>query len=663
MSLTLDVNLFLNKSMCNNSSSEYIPLEDDPEINIFDEIEHLLKFNQTMDYNAERKSNESNQVNLNFLHNICPTEDFLLASDSQSLLGEDPLLFTVEQDVLQPVSSKFLVPGIYKRIAEVDELSKRQVNEPSDSVFVSESQGRIIKRQDFHDLYALTDECGEPPPRKVLLLQSMEANYSDDIEVVDPQRVPKRWDALNHFAFDKLKITNHDHIVIDRKRNEVVRTERNTGQKTIYRFLDPQAMGLQKAEQRRGNNANVNNMGDLNSCEGNKTVTEKNSNKRKMKAGRPPKHLQALVRKQVQKVEDKSQAKVKAPNLELRTRSGRLVKSPGETIDWAKETPLNTSTDFNAFLNELRDGNYRGTNARQTKDPILAIPTTDAEAEATPKRKVPPEAICPTCYKIFLGRRLQKHFAQHPDHMKIANNNNTNASSAVEDVTLFRFLITKLQKSQHLNEDQKADWFLNELNDFVEQLQLRSSRLVRNTTGMHFVNNRCSRILGIPEGQYALDLTAMEDFETPQLLHYEHSNPPALPSGPSQVNTRSLDYTNLSITMDETLTDEAAQKLNLSAGGKLLPPSEESLLRAVDDLVHTDINKIHASNLLQPVVTNSKTTSVKSATVVANLLPLHIDHVSDNAVEAVSMKDISTAVTQQSTPLLDLSVDFFQFNN
>lgn len=46
MSLTLDVNLFLNKSMCNNSSSEYIPLEDDPEINIFDEIEHLLKFNQ-----------------------------------------------------------------------------------------------------------------------------------------------------------------------------------------------------------------------------------------------------------------------------------------------------------------------------------------------------------------------------------------------------------------------------------------------------------------------------------------------------------------------------------------------------------------------------------------------------------------------------------------
>uniref|UniRef100_A0A1A9WF90 RNA helicase n=1 Tax=Glossina brevipalpis TaxID=37001 RepID=A0A1A9WF90_9MUSC len=596
-----------------------------------------------MDYNAEKKSNESNQLNLNFLHTICPTEDFLLASDSQSLLGEDPLLFTVEQDVLQPVSSKFLVPGIYKRIAEVDELSKRQAFEPSCTVFISEleSQGRIIKRQDFHDLYVLADECGEPPPRKVLLLQSMEPDCSDDLEVVDPQKEFRHWDALSHFAYDKLKLTNHDLIVIDRKRNEVVRTERNTGQKIIYRFLDPRAMGLQKSEKHRENHAAVNSTSDLDSWESNRAVTEKNSNKRKMKAGRPPKHLQTVVRKQVQKAQptvQKAQPTVKPANFELRTRSGRLVKSPGETIDWAKETSLNTSSDFNTFLNELRDGNYRASNARQTKDPILATPTTDIEAEATPKRKVPPEAICPTCHKIFLGRRLQKHFAQHPDHMKIPNTNNMNGSSPTEDSTLFRFLITKLQKSQHLNEDQKADLFLNELNDFVEQLQLRSSRLIRNTSGMHFVNNRCSRILGIPEGQYALDLTAMEDFETPQLLHYEHSNPPALPSGPSHVNTRSLDYTNLSITMDETLTDEAAQKLNLSAGGKLLPPSEESLLRAVDDLVHTDINKIHASNLLQPTVVRAKTTSVKSATVVANLLPPHIDHVSDNAVEAVNLQ-------------------------
>ncbi|XP_065365955.1 uncharacterized protein LOC135958931 [Calliphora vicina] len=703
MSITLDVNAFLNKDVCTTGCDDIV-MEKEMETNIFDEIEHLLKFNKNLEFENQHKEEEPRKkkveepkvkegINLDFLNST--SDDFLLTSDSQSLLGEDPLLFTVEQDRLQPVSSRFMVPGIYKRIEGVA-TNEAKTELRKSNVFVSEleKRGRIVSQKDFERLYMQTEECENPPIRRVLLLQPLESDDEDDNGCVEEEvennviqkdttnvkdKIPKEWDALNRLAYDILKLTNRDHIVIDRKRNEIVRTQFNTHQKTIYRFLSPEMLGLKPSPD--GETKVI----DLEE-EYKFQMTQKSVNK----LGRPRKRQQEdksskKPNKIGKRAENTPSSSIKDNKLttkvNTRTRSGRLIKTPNvsQEINSSLLPPPSPQESITNLLNDLKDSDYQCSKLNAAPQPlaetIIPAETTAEEQQQSPKRKIPPEAICPTCKKIFLGKRLQRHFAQHPEHMQIPNNSATAAQTAtntefnqpVEEMSLFRFLISKLQKSQTLNEDQKADIFLNELNDLVKQLQLRSSRLIRNTSGLHFVNQRCSKLLGIPEGQYALDLTAIEAPLDPELTNqYDNANSQNHHSQPNNISTRSLDYTNISITLDDTLTDEAAQKLNLSAGGKLLPPSEESLLRAVDDLVQTDINKIHASSMLQqqPIASTScLSASSNTSSVVAKLLPPHIDHASDNAVEAVHMKETTTAGNASQTPLLDLSVDFFQFNN
>lgn len=618
----------------------------------------------------------------------------MLATDSQSLLGEDPLLFTVEKDRLQPISSRFMVPGIYKRIEGVA-FNDGKLDFDKPNVFISEMErhGRIVSKKDFERLYILAEECEAPPLNRVLLVEPMESDDEDGEtankgvcnkifgeENTKKDQIPKEHDALSRLAYNILKLTNRDHIVIDRKRNEIIRTQYNTEQKTIYRFLAPELLGLEPGTLGSTNIIDV-------EAEDHTAVTQKFVNK----LGRPRKrgHDEQTVKKtsKLNKKENTTKTNKETEtltnnNTNIRTRSGRLIKTPNSLNLNSQQllpSPISPQESIKDLLYELKDGDYHSSkhiskeSLNETENLVEApIETSSDTAQSPSKRKVPPEAICPTCKKIFLGRRLQRHFTQHPDHMQIASSNvkplaatsYADTSQTAEDMSLFRFLISKLQKAQSLNEDQKADLFLNELNDLVEQLQLRSNRLIRNTSGLHFVNQRCSKLLGIPEGQYALDLSAIEAPLEPEMA--DNTTSQNNHAHPNNINTRSLDYTNLSITLDDTLTDEAAQKLNLSAGGKLLPPSEESLLRAVDDLVQTNINKIHTSSMLQqqPAAnTNSLATTTNNTSLVAKLLPPHIDHASDNAVEAVNMKETTATITTAENPLLDLSVDFFQFNN
>ncbi|ALC49087.1 CG13005 [Drosophila busckii] len=395
----------------------------------------------------------------------------------------------------------------------------------------------------------------------------------------------KDCDSLAKLAYNLYKLAKDDHIVIDRKRNEVVRTNALTHQKTIYRCMDPIGMGM--------------GMG----------MGEQQSVPTKAKAVRTTRRRASPYA---------ASPLPKRSSTTFRTRSGRLVCA-------LQPDPTAACQPVAQLVSELQDKDYRAAISNATA-------VTEAEIEPVieaPRmpRAVPPNAICPGCQKIFLGRRLQQHFVKFPEHMPSVQQQQQQQQT--HQSTLFGLLTTQLQRHSHLNEEQRADLFLHELNDFVQQLQLRSQRLIRNTSGMHFVNSRIARVLGIPEGQYALDMSAMESAQAPTpepelQLQLMHSH--ALPS------TRNLvDYPGLSMSMDDTLTDEAAQRLNLSAGGKLLPPSEESLLRNVGDL-------------MQPPVAVPD-------------LPPHYDHASDNAVEALNMKETPDAA------ILDLNVEFFQFNN
>ncbi|XP_016962620.1 uncharacterized protein LOC108033006 [Drosophila biarmipes] len=412
-------------------------------------------------------------------------------------------------------------------------------------------------------------------------------------------------DTLCKLACSLHKLSKEDHIVIDRKRNQVIRTDAVTQQMTIYRCPDPSGMGIRPPMAKHVHNPPP-------------------------KVGRPLKRASSMAatapapKKQPPAVEEP----IPEPH---RTRSGRQVRSsmpqPAPVVSGPAVEPSSAQI-FEMLVADLRDKDYRApmpepkTNC-SSEEPITT-PTT---------RAVPKNAICPGCGKIFLGRRLQRHFVKFPEHMpRLGEQPPVVAAGAPPSSTpsLFGLLTAQLQRHSHLSEEQRSDLFLNELNDFVEQLQLRSQRLIRNTSGLHFVNARVARVLGIPEGQYALDMSAMESPQAPM----PEPEGGALVAGGVGGGARNLVvYAELSMSLDDPLTDEAAQRLNLSAGGQLHPPSEESLLRNVSDL-------------MQPPVAAAPPTVNHG-----------YDHASDNAVEALTMKE-----TPNAEAILDLNVDFFQFN-
>ncbi|EDW82474.1 uncharacterized protein Dwil_GK25828 [Drosophila willistoni] len=428
-------------------------------------------------------------------------------------------------------------------------------------------------------------------------------------------------DSLAKLAYNLYRLSKDDHIVIDRKRNEVIRTDAVTNQMTIYRCRDPISMGMRQPEMESKHNPVP-------------------------KVGRPqkrPSTTQTISQtngsaKLVKLEEDTEPSGAKDVDSLVRTRSGRLVRPsmPQPSLISVASAPEPSSAQMlEALVSELRDTDYRVPVSAALKK--QSVPVKKDIATPPPARSVPVDAICPGCNKIFLGRRMQRHFVKFPDHMPRSQEPQQQVFSnpPVAQPSLFGLLTAQLQRHSHLSEEQRADLFLHELTDFVEQLQLRSTRLIRNTSGLHFVNARISRVLGIPEGQYALDMSAME---SPQAPTPEPEQLQLLQNGQGTHGNQNLvDYTGLSMSLDDTLTDEAAQRLNLSVGGKLLPPSEESLLRNVGDLMQPPV----------PVVMAAPPTVVGNG----------YDHASDNAVEALSMKE-----TPNNGAILDLNVEFFQFN-
>ncbi|XP_039961833.1 uncharacterized protein LOC120775644 [Bactrocera tryoni] len=656
--------------------------------NIFEEFEELLKNNEGLETSTRdtaipalkalnehvestTKPNNGNEegpyvngkqiINEEQASNFLPAYsnyDFLVSTDSQSLPEEELSLFSVNQNELQPVNAPFMVPGIYKKIANasgaISKLPPQNYAIDVTNVILTTKcpKGKIISRVDFEGVSSTEESTGYK-------LNHVEATSLTE-EKFSNNSTPSN--NLLTFAYNIHKSAKPDCIMIDRDKNEIRRIRAGSNHQILYRLLGPEDLNLQI----------------------NQTLTHPTSARSKIfsakaKIGRPKKHslvnednqqsegvLKRLKIDPIVKQRETSKPETNFQQPFTRTRSGRVVKSL-TTPRFVNQASYLETDNVKNIISESKDKDF------QCK--VKPLPTSPEEhnlnvktsetSVLTNNRRVPPEAICPKCGKIFLGRRLNRHFMQHPDHMlaKIAENpleqqqnveivtDNTN-----EDMTIFRYLISKLQKPL-LNEDQRADLFLNELNDLVEQLQLRSTRLIRNTSGLHFVSARTARLLGIPEGQYALDMSAI-DSEVP-FIEAEHNGSNGDERKRHQViqpvvtvSTPSLDYT--AISLDDTLTDEAAQKLNLSAGGKLLPPSEESLLRAVGDLVHDGITKLVDANLLHPP------RSVVQSTVTSTLVQQY-DHVSDNAVEALTIKDDNAP--QEGTSLLDLKVDFFQFKN
>ncbi|XP_055371289.1 uncharacterized protein LOC129605512 [Condylostylus longicornis] len=320
------------------------------------------------------------------------------------------------------------------------------------------------------------------------------------------------------------------------------------------------------------------------------------------------------------------------------TRSGRISKPTIKSHNGIVLTPSDIikGSDQTFTVPEIKDKDfkyYKDVTSREFLSENLPIENSKDKRI----RKIPSDSQCPVCNKILLGKRMQKHFETYPDHNI---KNLEKAQSSVYELTLYKFLVNKIKLISNDDNDQKTDLFLTELSDLIEQIQSRNSKLVQSTSGIHFVSLKLSKILGIPEGQYSINMNAIESMPDPVIPIEETMQ--LRPLAPPQ--PRLADY-NLSISLDDTIT----AKLNLSDN---IIPSEESLLRTVNDLVQQDIKKIGDhddislnSDMLQLSQTNDKTSV------------MHYDHASDNAVEALNMK------STLQPPILDLSLDLFQFTS
>lgn len=219
------------------------------------------------------------------------------------------------------------------------------------------------------------------------------------------------------------------------------------------------------------------------------------------------------------------------------------------------------------------------------KEIIINFPTMKIVSQETPKIKsletkiqriVNPENKCGTCNKLYLGKnRMIKHLENFPSHgdksVVLAQLKET--PKILTKNSLYEFFIKKI-KATPITERSKL--FITELSNFVKSLEDLVPQILKENSpqgSIDFVDKNSSKILGIPCGDYQLDLTFQTNLKTNEEL----------------INSSNrLDYLNISL--------EDADKTNLS---------DESLLRSVDELVKERWKNIGDDEEVDPFINNT----------------------------------------------------------
>lgn len=224
-----------------------------------------------------------------------------------------------------------------------------------------------------------------------------------------------------------------------------------------------------------------------------------------------------------------------------------------------------------------------------------------------------------------------------------------NVVQPTENLSIFDELMNRVRIAP---KDKRAHLFFSEVSDFVERFELLGPKLTASdgeNAPTEYLDKHVCKLLGIQEGNYQIndrvfDQNAslrlsdasfgdLSDININQNDDFVHHN--AIQSEPLSSSSQPLDPYNLL-----SLDGISNSKLNLSEG-----ISGESLLL---ELVK------ERSKHLPDVRVDGPAQSVS------------YDHISDNAVEAVAMNvngvhDIHT--NGSTSPILDLSLDLFQFNS
>ncbi|XP_014270706.1 uncharacterized protein [Halyomorpha halys] len=92
----------------------------------------------------------------------------------------------------------------------------------------------------------------------------------------------------------------------------------------------------------------------------------------------------------------------KPPPPSARTRSGRLSRPPRYMVKDFKKLTEDSEASYSDYMSDSDENSENS--------PLLPLPTPQ-------QRKYPPKFHCPTCGKVYLGkRRMFKHFTEYPSH-------------------------------------------------------------------------------------------------------------------------------------------------------------------------------------------------------------------------------------------------------
>lgn len=234
-----------------------------------------------------------------------------------------------------------------------------------------------------------------------------------------------------------------------------------------------------------------------------------------------------------------------------RTRAGRLSRPPRhiQNYDLLKGEEDESEIISNFPINKISD--------------LVKETAVFSIAETKISRIVNPEHKCGTCNKMYLGRtRMEKHLENFPSHVDKSARLMETLKTDTKN-SLYDFFITKLKTTPIAG---RSKFFISELSNFIKSIEdLVPLILKENPHGsIDYVDKNASKILGIPCGDYQLDLAFQTNSKTDELIQ-----PPSL----DLINTSNnrLDYS-LNISLDSIPDPD---KTNLS---------DESILRSVDEV-------------------------------------------------------------------------------
>ncbi|CAH1401925.1 unnamed protein product [Nezara viridula] len=174
----------------------------------------------------------------------------------------------------------------------------------------------------------------------------------------------------------------------------------------------------------------------------------------------------------------------KPPPPSARTRSGRLSRPPRYMVKDFKKLTEDSEASYSDYMSDSDENSENS--------PLLPLPTPQ-------QRKYPPKFHCPTCGKVYLGkRRMFKHFTEYPTHrdpktvIELEDESQENNKQQDNERNLWRKIFRKSARNPKLN----STALLKELfqvcsnNDLVP---LAKERVATNVEPWDYLKLRCSK--------------------------------------------------------------------------------------------------------------------------------------------------------------------------